>query len=651
MSLRAPGPAAAVLAAALCSSAREAPAAGRAFLLDVEARSLAAIDMASGDVLARVGLPGTPWQAFVTPDGARVVVLDRGPGKQTREGFRPATRARATLVDSSSLEIVASVELGWGLAKVLPSPEGRLVVLLCPGYAAKKPQDRLPGEIVALEASTGDVRARLAIGRPIASAVTSGDGSVALVLLTREANEPAEAVLLDLMEPALVARLPLAGDPDPPLLGPRGGHAVFLTPRVRPERGPVLPAFVQIVHFAERRFGPALLVEGEPGAAAFSSSEAYLYLLEAGRSSKKLDKLDKSVNGRIQVVSVEQGIHLVNLDAGRAPHAFTRDDDAGRCLLLSDGPPSLENGRPEGELRILSEDALEAVLKVAPAPLFVGFGPDPRRLYVVAATGLSVVDLESLAVRRPIPLSPAEPNLAAADTEEGAHDLGFIFNTRSHPMTEINVSADGRRAFVLYEGSSVFTVVDLDRERVVGSVSTGRGSRKFLKAFGAFAASVALTASAIESDSYDQYDGGLFFQPHPPRTSLAMRPDGRFAYVHNTLTNDVTIVDAETAAVVDKVPAVGHWMQPLADGMALAVVDEHQLTVLDTAANRRVETLPFDHSPAISLVLSPDGSDALAAGGRTVYCLDGRTGQVRRPLPGFRSVAQVLVAGPSTPVK
>ena len=45
--------------------------------------------------------------------------------------------------------------------------------------------------------------------------------------------------------------------------------------------------------------------------------------------------------------------------------------------------------------------------------------------------------------------------------------------------------------------------------------------------------------------------------------SMAMRPDGRFAYVLNNQTRDVTIIDTGNATVVDRIGGAGFDIQTL----------------------------------------------------------------------------------------
>jgi len=52
----------------------------RAYVLDTGARALVSLELPSGKRLGSLALAGAPWVMVQSPDGSRLVVLDRGPG-------------------------------------------------------------------------------------------------------------------------------------------------------------------------------------------------------------------------------------------------------------------------------------------------------------------------------------------------------------------------------------------------------------------------------------------------------------------------------------------------------------------------------------------------------------------------------------------
>jgi hypothetical protein len=88
----------------------------RAYVLDTGARALGALELPSGKRLGSLALPGTPWVMVQSPDGSRLVVLDRGPGEDKDErGYKATGGSSATVVDPATLTVVGRVELGSGI--------------------------------------------------------------------------------------------------------------------------------------------------------------------------------------------------------------------------------------------------------------------------------------------------------------------------------------------------------------------------------------------------------------------------------------------------------------------------------------------------------------------------------------------------------
>jgi DNA-binding beta-propeller fold protein YncE len=613
----------------------------RAFVLDAEGSSVVAVDMASGAVLAKASVQGKPTHMLRAPDGGPLVVVEPGPGKMTmRFGFHPTGKASATVIDAASLHVVSRADLCWNVMDTestqLFSADGKRLTVFCSGYRSQKPEETLPAEVVNLDLESGNVSGRVALDRRFETILPLPDGQTAVVHLEWEAPKnappvPAEAAFIDLTGPRVVARLKLDGLPRPPLLSPDAKDLVFFSPQMLPKKQPAVPAGLQFIDVGSRVIAATRVVEGGPSDLAFSSDGRFLYLLEKGKPDKKPEK---NVAGRIQVYSMDTRAHEINLEAGTAPRGFIADEEGRQVLVLSEGAPSAEKGEPEGELRVLRGGDIAATLKVAAEPAFVRISPDRARLYVAGGRALSHVDLPNLRRIADTPLKPAGVNILAA-------------NTPSHAVDELAVSDDGRRGFALYQGSSKLSVLDLESQKLIDEVTTGRGGKKFAKFMGAFALSVAMTAAsqnaAMASGSpyyfYDVYS----FQVAAPNTGLALRPDGKFAYALNSQTSDVTIVEADTGKIIDKVAGGGQALRLFTGGAMLAVRDKDALRFIDTATQKKGEELLFPGSSSVALAFSSDGAHAIAAGGTAVYVLDGTTGRVRARHVDFKHAESVMV--------
>jgi DNA-binding beta-propeller fold protein YncE len=162
----------------------------------------------------------------------------------------------------------------------------------------------------------------------------------------------------------------------------------------------------------------------------------------------------------------------------------------------------------------------------------------------------------------------------------------------------------------------------------VGAVVTGRKGAKLAK----MAAATALNAASYYSArgtaerngqstfSYDVY--GV----RAASASMALRPDGRVAYVFNSLTNDVTIVDTLAAKAEEKVPVPGGQLVPLPSGRFVAVASPAQLSLLDTTTNALAGR--WELPGLLPLSLTPDRTGILAVAEKSVVVVDLGTGQV-----------------------
>jgi DNA-binding beta-propeller fold protein YncE len=349
-----------------------------------------------------------------------------------------------------------------------------------------------------------------------------------------------------------------------------------------------------------------------------------LYLVDPGKPS---NKKEKNVDGTLVVVALADRKLVASVPAGSGPRAIVWDAPREQALLTSDGPP-VEKGLPRpGVLRLLKAGEVVATLEVAEAPHLVRISGS--QAYVTGRQAISVVDLEARRVAGQI----------AVEHAGGIDELVF--------------SPDAKRAFALYDGSSRLSVLDLEKAQLVGSVTTGRGGIKFAKALGSVALSVAATTASYYSGmagaqargggyyTYNVYSFGVA----AAETSVAVRPDGRFAYALNTQTNDVTVVDTTTATVLSKEAARGRSLAPLTGGTRFAVLGKDELRIFDTETQKPGEPLAFEDADAVRLRFSDDGATAIAYGGSGCYVLDGRTGAVRSRVDGLLGVSDVLFAG------
>jgi DNA-binding beta-propeller fold protein YncE len=322
----------------------------KAFVLDSGAHALVALELPSGKRVGALALSGAPSALVQSPDGSRLVVLDRGPGEDKREhGYKAAGKSSATIVDSTELKSIARVELGSGVepGAAYFSPDGRRLTVLCPGYEAKNPAEAQPRELVNLDLVDGRETGRLALEPGAVPIVASKDGQTLPVIqgLPRGDKYPyakSRLFVVDLAGPTLRATLDTGGWTD---------------------------LYTDGVHF---------------------------YLLDPGKPDKDPQK---NRDGTLQVASLADGALAPSLGAGRAPRGLYQDEAGAQVFLPSDGPP----GATEGELRVIRGGAVAATLKVASHPKLVL--RQGNSVYVVGERAVTVVDPAALQVTASIALA------------------------------------------------------------------------------------------------------------------------------------------------------------------------------------------------------------------------------------------------------
>lgn len=534
----------------------------RAFVLDTKGQKVLQVDLHSGEVRSQAALPSPASELLRSGDGRRLIAIDPGPHSVTLCcGMKPKGPMTATLLDSPSLDNPKTVILGHGMPSVsfpgftllashsllVPSVDGGQFSVVCAGYRSKKPEETLPREIVTLDTATGEV----------------------------------------------VGRIPVERTPDSVWRVPDRDEAVFFVAGAA-GKSPQ-PAEVLFVDLAQQRILERLTVDGAIDQAVLTPDSKWLYLLDPGTPSHKLEK---NVDGLIHVVSVAERKVVATLEAGSNPRGFFWDESGARALVLTDGPPVPKGQARPGEARILAGPELQAMVSVTALPHLVRFRGD--RAFVAGESALSILSLSGAQRLHDI----------AVDDASSIDDLAF--------------SADGRRAFALFSGSSRLSIIDLDGPRLMGSVTTGRGGIKFAKALGAAMASAAATAASYGSGmagartqgrsyfTYNVYNFGVA----PPQTAVVVRPDGAIAYAANSQTNDVTVVHVDDVQVISKEAAQAKGLVLFPDGKRLAVLGKDELRLIDLSVNRPGEPLRFDDASEVKLVFTRDGATAVAWGAR-----------------------------------
>jgi hypothetical protein len=443
---------------------------------------------------------------------------------------------------------------------------------------------------------------RVELGAGLATASFVADGRLAVLCPGYEAKNPAEAqprelVIVDLAIARESGRLALEHGLAWAGLSSDKRRLALLQGLARGGKLPYPQSKLWLVDLAEPRVTTTL--DTGPWPTVESDGER-LYLLHRGEPDKDPAK---NRNGTVQVVSFGDP-RAERLDAGRAPIGWFREQSL--LGILSEGP---HDG--PGELRLLREGKLAATIPVAPRPALMGRGKDA--LYAVGSTGVTVVDAASGQVKATIPLAGV-----VGDGDDA---------------TEMQVTDDGRRAFVLYGPQHKVAVLDLERGKAIGVAKTGRGGKKFLNNM---MAGLSFSMGVIVIPRFDFHEPGR----------LLARPDGRFAYAINEETKDVTVIDADSGLPVEKIGGQSYFLTLM--GGPTVVAFGPTIHLIDAARNVKAQEVRV---PGIRAVVhSPDCSVVL--GERTVLILDAATGRERARLTDFGHPSRVEFKGdPPSPTR
>ncbi|AMY08690.1 PQQ-dependent catabolism-associated beta-propeller protein [Luteitalea pratensis] len=342
-----------VVAGILVGSMVSRPAAqnppSRVLVLDQQARTVTALSLPGGSVAQTATLQGTPTALLMSADGQRVLVLDRGEGRDAGDdGFQAKTRSAVTILDGATLAVKGRVELAWGLEPLsMLSAAGDRLSVVGQGYRGK-PAESQPREFVTVDLAGAKVLSRIELPRPATAFLAAPDGRTGVVLSASEKRKgvlsPAELRFLDLTTGSVAATVPLEGDPGNPVLSP---------------------------------------------------DAQFLYLLDRGKPS---DNPDKNVNGRLHVVSMSTRAVQGGSDAGSKPRGLVLDERGQRLLMLSDGVPAKgpANRDRAGELRVITGGTVSAPIPVGTGPESLETSADGKTLYVHGSYSFSKLTLPDL---------------------------------------------------------------------------------------------------------------------------------------------------------------------------------------------------------------------------------------------------------------
>ena len=130
---------------------------------------MTAFDVATASAVQTGTVQGTPSMLLRTADGRRLLVLDRGEGRDAGDkGYQAKTRLAVTVLDGRTLAVGARIELGWGS---MPRRCWRRPVTGCrscvPAFQGRTPAESLPRELLTVDSAAAKLISRGELPRPL----------------------------------------------------------------------------------------------------------------------------------------------------------------------------------------------------------------------------------------------------------------------------------------------------------------------------------------------------------------------------------------------------------------------------------------------------------------------------------------------------
>lgn len=529
-----------------------------------------------------------------------------------------------TTIDVASGKTLNTADLQGEPDAIVQIPGGRWLVVLDrgPGVLLEDGfKTKRKSSATIVDAATLAVQARVELGWgvrfvPLMSPQGDRISFVCVGYQSKKPEEllPRELVTMEIPSGRVAGRLVLPRPASAFFNTPDGKTAVILSESDKPHQTPALPAELRLVDLATGSVTATLTPDGDPRDPVLSPDGKFVYLLDRGKPS---GNPEKNVNGRLHVVSIDARKVEATLDAGSKPRGLVLDEAGQQLLLLSDEPP-VKGAERAGELRVIRGPAVLPPIKVGRNPQFLRAAPAARRLFVLGESAITTLEL---------------PDFKALGTTPA----------NGYGASELAISPDGKRGIMVWSDRDNVQVFDLEAGKSMDSLRTGRMSALILNAVVAVADTesskrAGQQEAARKGQSYYSYTEYTLKDPSP---FIAVHPNGNFAYVLNSRTRDLTIVDARNATVVDKIGGAGSDIRFLAGGAVAAIMSASVIHFVDTASNKKLDDVTGGTGSLRKLEVSPDGKYAVAHGTMAVVCLDGSTGKIVANTQRFKSVADV----------
>ena len=319
-------------------------------------------------------------------------------------------------------------------------------------------------------------------------------------------------------------------------------------------------------------------VDVAPRSSSLASTPDGRHLLVANPDSDSITIVDLADHRTIAEIPVGNNPQGVALDlAGRAAFVSNRDDDTLSVIDLltrtvsdtwsvGDAPTGIV-ADPQGRLYVANAGSASisvirieagtrlATVPTAPRPRGLSLSPDGTTLYVThfLSGRVSVIDTESLTLETVVSTGP-DSNLSNGLVVDPNAPRAYLPQTRSN--TANRALLFDTTVFPVVSVIDLTTNTHLRRERIALDVADRPVGIPFDAAVVPSQDDLYVVNAASNDLSVISLDSGravahLEVGDHP--RGIALSPDERFAYVNNTLSGTVSVIDTGAQQIVDTI--------------------------------------------------------------------------------------------------
>jgi len=339
------------------------------YVLDKDNPSIVKISPSSGKVIGTVKLEKKPDRIIISPDGKRLITLEKGRGSISEvHGFVPKRQSFLSIIDTKTMEIISSrKKICWDISTGIIlngigvggnlqfSEDSQHIGIYCngkwftnPSGVKYKPLKKpVYPEILRINLDTGMVDERLLIDQHVNGWVSEPNGRNAIVFLSYQKKY-------------------------------RGIPEKFAELR-----------FINTQTFQTEHRIP---IEGDPDSLFISSDKAWLYLIDSGRPTIG----QKShINGRVHIFSIINRSYEGSIEVGSKPKGFVDFQNNQFVVVSKLGPNKEKKKQKTGIAHVISADRLISQFEIGKSPIYIKNYPREDRFYAIGKRSLSVVEISS----------------------------------------------------------------------------------------------------------------------------------------------------------------------------------------------------------------------------------------------------------------